>query len=93
MIKVDEEYYIDADSRSYIVFKKVVNEEGKETYKPLAYTNDITRSIEYIMKQKQKMYVTLHEELILNEVFKEFRRINAEMKDILMEIKKSEVIN
>ncbi len=90
MIKVDEEYYIDADSRSYTVLKKSVNEEGKETFKSLIYPRDITRCIEYIMQQRQKECVA--KALPLCDVLKEFRRINAEMKDILMEIRKSEVI-
>lgn len=90
MIKVDNDYYIQADTYCYQVLKKGGKDKnGKDLYRVLSYPSSLSKSIEYIMKYKQREFVN-DNNVELKEVLDQFEKINKEMYKKLKEIEKLE---
>ena len=90
MIKVDEDYYIGADTYCYAVMKKCGKDKnGNDTFRVLSYPSSLTSAIEYIMKYKQRQCVN-ENNIDLQEALKSFKKINEKMYMRLKEIEKLE---
>lgn len=90
MIKVDEDYYINADTYCYAVMKKGGKDKnGDDTFRVLSYPSSLEKAIEYIMKYKQRQYVS-ENDVDLQKALIKFKRINEKMYMKLKEIEKLE---
>lgn len=90
MIKVDEEFYIDADNMSWQVLKRAFNEKKNEYYfQNVCYPSSLKGCIEWIMRIKQRNAVE-EKDMDLKQALIEMQKINDEMNDILNEIGEKE---
>ena len=90
MIKVDNDYYIQADTYCYIVMKyQGKSKKGEDVYKTLSYPSSLKSAIEYIMKYKQRAFIN-DNNVELKEALDQFEKINKEMYKKLKEIEKLE---
>lgn len=90
MIRVDEDYYINADTYCYAVMKKGGKDKnGDDIFRALSYPSSLEKAIEYIMKYKQRQYVS-ENDVDLQKTLIKFKRINEKMYMKLKEIEKLE---
>lgn len=79
MIKVDNDYYIQADPDRYIVMKyQGKSKKGEDAYKTLSYHSSLKNAIEYIIKYKQREFIN-DNNVDLKEALDQFEKINKEM--------------
>lgn len=92
MIKVDDDYYISADTYCYTVMKKCGKDKnGNDTFRTLSYPCTLTGAIEYIIKYQQRQYVS-DNDCDLPKALKAFKQIQERMHFILNEISEMEEV-
>lgn len=79
MIKIDENFYIDADSNSYVLKEKYIiqdeksKRQGEEAFKDKGYYVSLEGTLNGYLKNKTREYI---------------QNNNVEIKELLKEIKK-----
>lgn len=90
MIKVDEKFYIQADTYCYQILKKGgKDKEGNDVYRVMSYPHSLARAIELIMQYKQNDFVKASD-VSLDDALIQMRLIQKEMQDILNNVEKLE---
>lgn len=92
MIKINEEYYINADPYNIMLCKKgygVDKAIGKPPIKAIKYLETVEDAFAALAKIYRHELIQ-NKDLTIQEAIDEFRKINNELLDILSVIKKSE---
>lgn len=89
MIKIDDEFYIETDSYQYILNRRIINQEtSKVTFRQISWHGSLENCIEKVMHIKQRRIA--EKDLSLVGALHEMDKINKEMKEILLGIRKKE---
>lgn len=93
MIKLDDIYCIDSYEYGYQLLKLYGKSEktGEDSYKTIGYCQSVEHALSIYIKEKQKKYVS-ENNVSIKEALNEFRKMNDEVKRLLKDICKSEVV-
>lgn len=83
MIQIDDKYFIDADSRNYILQEKIVQKTGKnagqEVFKDLGYFNNLEKVFKYMVNSETRQYVSRDRLNTLEQLTKKINTIEAKL--------------
>ena len=94
MIKITEKYFIDSDSKNYILKEKgIVKDEksknfGKESFKDLGYFRKLENLFNYIYEINIKEYIGKNNTKTVEQLLNKIKRVEKEInKQFNMSIK------
>lgn len=83
MIQIDDKYFIDADSRNYVLQEKTVQKTGKnagqEVFKDLGYFNNLEKVFKYIVNSEIRQYISRDRLNTLEQLTKKINTIEAKL--------------
>lgn len=85
MIKIDEKYYIDADTKSYTLKEKMekVDEEGKIWFKDLGYYTTLGDLTIGLIRKETRRYIKESNDGNLEDLIKKIEELEKYFKDRL----------
>lgn len=92
MIKINERYYIDADTHCYVLReKKQIQDEnsknyGNYIYKDLGYYVTIEQAINGFIKKALREYISTEDEKSIADLKKEFKKLQDFIKKLDLDI-------
>ena len=92
MIKINERYYIDADTNCYVLReKKQIQDEssknyGNYIYKDLGYYVTIEQAINGFIKKALREYISTEDEKSIADLKKEFKKLQDFIKKLDLDI-------
>lgn len=82
MVKINDIYYIDADSKCYALKEKKINpENGKVTYREIGYYTDIEGCYKGLMKKEIRKYIGKDEEISIKQLITKINKLESTVKD------------
>lgn len=85
MIKITEKYFIDADSKNYILKEKsIIKDEksencGKEFFKDLGYFRKLENVFDYIFELNIKEYIGKSNNKTVEQLLNKIKRVEKEI--------------
>ena len=90
MIKIFEDWYIDADPRCYVLQQiGAPDKDGNPTWKNATYHTTVAQAIQMLMNRKQ-LDIVRQNNLTLKETLDNFQELNETFKSLLSDLEKSE---
>lgn len=85
MIKIDERYYIDADTKSYTLKEKMekLDEEGKIWFKDLGYYTTLGDLAIGLIRKETRRYIKESNDGSLEDLIKKIEELEKYFKDRL----------
>ena len=87
MIKINERFYINANSKCYVLQEKVTIQDeesknyGHEVYRDLGYYTDIAGVLNGIYKTKLREFIGKEKENSIEDLLKEMKKIEKELEE------------
>jgi hypothetical protein len=92
MVKVTEKYYIDADSKNYVIKEKYqVQDEksenyGADRYKEIAYCTSLKDAIDRVLTLNVRSFISKSEQADLKELVAEVRRQTEYIESLKLDV-------
>lgn len=86
MIKINEKYFIDADSKNYILKEKgIIKDEksencGKEFFKDLGYFRKLENVFDYMFELNVKEYIGKNNTKTVEQLLNKIKRIERDIR-------------
>lgn len=92
MIKINDKYYIFANSNCYSVCKKKIDKNGKNFFSAISYHIKLEDAISFLIQLEEREFVHTHN-ITLEEAVDNLKKLKNKYIDILSEIRKNEVVD
>lgn len=92
MIKINEIYYIDADTSNYTLKEKsTIQDEkspnfGKETFKDVGYFSSLEHLLNCLLKKELRQFIGKEEEKTIKDMLEEIKRLREYIKSLKLDI-------
>jgi len=83
MIKIDDNFFLTADTYNVILNETKINKEtGKEYSVILGYYTDVTSALQGLLRKKMKRTIASGEGMTLEQAIEKFEKIEKEITDV-----------
>jgi hypothetical protein len=92
MVKITDKYYVDADSKNYVLKEKTTIQDeksenfGKEVFKERGYFTSIESLLEGIIKYNTREFISKAEEKDIKDLVQEIRKQTEYIKSLNLNI-------
>ena len=84
MIKLDKNYFLDADSKCYTLCTKSnkKDKDGNDVYYPIGFYNSIEKALQGLMTKELRKYVSKKDIQSIEELLNEVKRLEEYIKSL-----------